>query len=202
MLEMTQERKDTTVRQKQILAAARRLIVRYGSEHVTVRRMAQEIGVSEAAIYRHFKSKKDVLSFLVDDIENSLLLNVKTNITENGNALLALENIVLGHASSIEKRKGISFQVIAEIISLGDKKLNNKIYDCINTYIARIKDVMAGGVKDGTIRKDIDLDATATLFFGMIQGLANIWTLSHYSFKMETKFTPMWKIFRDAISNR
>jgi AcrR family transcriptional regulator len=198
---MTQERKDTTVRQKQIMAAARRLIVKYGSEHVTVRRMAQEIGVSEAAIYRHFKSKKDVLSFLVDDIESSLLHNVKTNIAGNGNALLALENIVLGHASSIEKRKGISFQVIAEIISLGDKKLNNKIYRCINTYIASIKDVMAGGVKDSTIRKDIDLDATATLFFGMIQGLANIWTLSHYSFKMETKFTPMWKIFRDAISN-
>jgi len=52
-----QKRKETAVRQKEIISAARKLIVKYGSEHVTVKRMANEIGVSEAAIYRHFKSK-------------------------------------------------------------------------------------------------------------------------------------------------
>ena len=49
-----QKRKDTLLRQKEIVLAARKLIVKYGSEHVTVRKMAQEIGVSEGAISHPF----------------------------------------------------------------------------------------------------------------------------------------------------
>lgn len=124
---MITQRENTQVRQKQIVSAARRLIVKYGSEHVTVRRMAKEIGVSEGAIYRHFKSKSDVLSFLIDDIEETLIGDIEKNFSKELNSLEILENIIIDHISSIQQRKGVSFQVIAEIISLGDKKLNKKI---------------------------------------------------------------------------
>jgi AcrR family transcriptional regulator len=192
----------TLVRQRQIVSAARKLIVKYGSEHVTVRRMAKEIGVSEGAIYRHFKSKRDVLSFLVDDIENTLITDISKNYAADVNALEILKRVISDHMSSIEQRKGVSFQVIAEIISLGDKRLNKKIYDVINKYIGRIKDILSEGVRAGAIRQDIDLDATATLFFGMIQGLVNIWALSNYSFDLEQRHASIWSVFREAVIKR
>ncbi len=46
---VTQHR-STVVRQRQIINAARKVIFKYGSEHVTVRRIAKEIGVSEGAL--------------------------------------------------------------------------------------------------------------------------------------------------------
>ena len=70
---MPSKRKNTEVRQVQIINAAGSLIFKYGSEHLTVRRIAAEVGISEAAIYRHFKSKKSILSFLLSNIEESLL---------------------------------------------------------------------------------------------------------------------------------
>jgi AcrR family transcriptional regulator len=198
-MKMVQERKNTQVRRRQIISAARKLIVKYGSEHVTVRRMAKEIGVSEGAIYRHFKSKRDVLSFLVDDIENTLIADIDKNYATDVSALETLKRVISDHMSSIEQRKGVSFQVIAEIISLGDKRLNKKIYDVINRYIGRIRDILSEGVKAGAIRQDIDLDATATLFFGMTQGLVNIWALSNYSFDLEQRYASIWGIFRKAV---
>jgi len=194
--------KNTEVRRRQIISAARKLIVKYGSEHVTVRRMAKEIGVSEGAIYRHFKSKRDVLSFLVDDIENTLIADIDKNYAAGVSALETLERIISDHMSSIEQRKGVSFQVIAEIISLGDKRLNKKIYDVINRYIGRIKDILSEGVKAGAIRQDIDLDATATLFFGMTQGLVNVWALSNYSFNLEQRYASIWSVFREVVIQR
>lgn len=196
---MIQRRENTLVRQRQIISAARKLIAKYGSEHVTVRRMAKEIGVSEGAIYRHFKSKRDVLSFLVDDIEDNLIADIENNYSAGLSALETLERIIMSHISSIEQRKGVSFQVIAEIVSLGDKKLNKKIYDVINKYTGRIKDILTEGVKAGVIRPDIDPEATATLFFGMTQGVVNIWALSQYSFNLQEKYAPLWGIFRQAI---
>ena len=199
---MVQKRKDTQVRRRQIISAARKLIVKYGSEHVTVRRMAKEIGVSEGAIYRHFKSKRDVLSFLVDDIENTLIADINKNYAAGVSALETLERVISDHMSSIEQRKGMSFQVIAEIISLGDKRLNKKVYDVINMYIGRIRDILSEGVKAGAIRQDIDVDATATLFFGMTQGLVNVWALSNYSFNLEQRYASMWSVFRKVVIKR
>jgi AcrR family transcriptional regulator len=196
------QRENTEVRQKQIVSAARRLIVKFGSEHVTVRRMAKEIGVSEGAIYRHFKSKNDVLSFLINDIEETLVGDIDKNFRSPLSSLETLQKIIADHMSSIEQRKGVSFQVIAEIISLGDKKLNKKIYAVIDNYINRIKNIMAEGVKEGAIRADIDLDSAALLFFGMTQGLVNIWALSQYNFNLQQRYQAVWNVFRNSISSR
>jgi AcrR family transcriptional regulator len=114
-------RKDTTIRQKEIALAARKLIVKYGSEHVTVQRMAKEIGVTESAIYRHFKSKRDILSYLADEIENTLNEDIENHYSGTLNSLETLHVIITEHISRIEQRKGVTFQVIAEIISLETK---------------------------------------------------------------------------------
>jgi AcrR family transcriptional regulator len=181
---MTERRQKTDVRQRQIVSAARRLIVKYGSEHVTVRRVAKEIGVSEGAIYRHFKSKRDVLSLLIDDVENTLIGDIEDSYKPGTSVLDTLEKVILSDVSSIEQRKGVSFQVIAEIVSLGDKRLSSKAYDVISEYIERIRGILSEGVKSGVVRQDIDLDAAATLLFSIIQGLVNIWALSRYSFNL------------------
>jgi len=195
-----QKRKETAVRQKEIISAARKLIVKYGSEHVTVKRMANEIGVSEAAIYRHFKSKSDILSFLIDDVEKTLMEDIETNYSGEVNSLEILEKIILSHISAIEQRKGVTFQVIAEIISLGDKKLNKKVFEAISRYLTRIKEILNEGVRAGVIRHDIDSEATARLFFGITQGLVNLWALSQYTFDLEKEYRAVWDIFLKAIT--
>ena len=196
---MVRKRETTKVRQKQIVDAARNVIIKYGSEHVTVRRIAKGVGISETAVYRHFKSKRDVLSLLIDDIENTLLSDIELNPTGSHYTLETLERIIKIHMTHVVQRKGVSFQVIAEIISLGDKRLNKKVYQVINKYIRRIRDVLAEGVKVGVIRQDIDLEAAAGLFFGMTQGLVNTWTLSQYGFNLEEKYTSAWRVFRQAV---
>ncbi len=193
-------RKGTLVRQKEIASAARKLIVKYGSEHVTVKRMAKEIGVSEGAIYRHFKSKRDILSVLIDDIEKTLIQDIDNNLSSQLNALEILGKIVADHISSIEQKKGVSFQVIAEIISLGDKKLNKKIYDVITKYLVRVQAILTEGVKSGVINPDINTDATAKLFFSMIQGIVNIWALSQYSLNLEEEYKPLWNVFINSVN--
>jgi AcrR family transcriptional regulator len=193
-------RKNTLIRQKEIIHAAIKIIVKNGSENVTVRRMAEEIGVSEAAIYRHFKSKREVLSFLVDDVENTLIGDIDNSHSEQAMTLQVLENIITKHITAIEKSKGIGFQVIAEIISLGDKKLNKKIYTVIGKYNDRVKAILADGIKEGCIRPDIDLDATAQMFFSMTQGLVNVWALSHYDFKLAVAYKASWNVFINAIA--
>jgi AcrR family transcriptional regulator len=199
---MAQGIRSTLARQQQIVDAARKLIVKYGSEHLTVRRIAKEVGISEAAIYRHFKSKKEILFFLADHITCSLLEGIDKARTENDTSLESIDNILKSHLSAIEQKQGMSFQVIAEIISLGDKKLNKKVSDDIVSYIERLKELLADGVKSGEVRGDIDLEAAATLLFGMIQGLVNIWALSNYKFNLSVRYSSLWNVFKESVIKR
>jgi len=197
---MTQKRENTEVRQQQIINAAGNLIFKYGSEHLTVKRIAAEVGITEAAIYRHFKSKRSILSFLLSHIENTLLKDISPEAAGTESITLeTIERIIQNHFSKIGMRKGISFQVIAEIISLGDRRLNKQALQTIEKYVARLKELLSDGVRDGAVRKDIDLEAAATLLFTLIQGLVNIWALSNSSFSLTEKYTSLWQIYCKAV---
>lgn len=200
---MVKKRENTEVRQQQIVDAAAILIFKYGSEHLTVKRIAAVVGISEAAIYRHFKSKKSILSFLLRYIEESLLRDISAEaVADEPVTLETIEKIIQNHFSMISMRKGISFHVIAEIISLGDRKLNKQAFQAIGKYIDRLKELLIEGVREGAVRPDIDLEASATLLFTLIQGLVSIWALSDGSIALVERYASLWRVYREAISTR
>jgi AcrR family transcriptional regulator len=182
------------------MEALRKLIIEYGSENVTVRRIAKEIGVSEGAIYRHFKSKREILEFLVDYIEESLMGGMERN-DPLANTLKVLENVLKTHISAVEQKKGVSFLVVAEIISLGDKRLKRKIYLVLKNYLDQIKNIIIRGIQSGEIKAGIDPDMASTTFFGIIQSLVSLWALSNYTFTLEEKYPGLWDFFRQSIQN-
>lgn len=199
---MTQARKSTEVRKKEIIEAARKLIYKKGSEHVTVNNIAKEVKISEAAIYRHFRNKKEILSFLASHITESLMQDIDSAGQNGISSPDNIGGILRSHFSKIEQKRGVSFQVIAEIISFGDKKLNRQVYDDIQKYIQRFRGLLDNGIKAGLIRQDIDPEATALLIFGMIQGLVNTWALSNYSFDLTDKYDELWNVFRRMLVSR
>lgn len=197
---MTQQHRSTEVRRKQITDAARKLIIKKGSEHVTVRNIAKEVRFSEAAIYRHFKSKRDILILLASQITDNLLQDIDNAESGTGDSLDRINAVLRNHLSTIEQRRGISFLVLAEIISFGDKKLNKQLYDSLQKYVSRLKKLLADGIASGQVRQSLDLDAASLLLFGMIQGLVNMWALSNYDFDLVDRYISLWQVYRGTVS--
>jgi AcrR family transcriptional regulator len=196
---MALARKSTEIRKKEIIEAARKLIYKKGSEHVTVNNIAKEVKISEAAIYRHFRNKKEILSFLASHITESLIQDIDSAGQSGLSSPDNISRILKSHLSKIEQKRGVSFQVIAEIISFGDKRLNKQVYDDIQKYLERFRELLDNGIKDGSIRENIDSEATALLLFVMIQGLVNTWALSNYSFDLTERFEALWNVFRQMV---
>lgn len=197
---MSQKHMSTLVRREQIADAAGKIIVRHGCENLTIKRLASEIGVTDGAIYRHFKSKKDILLLLIEHVEGNLVGDLDKGRVSESSPLEAFDDIVARHVASIRKRKGVSFQVIAEIISLGDRELNSRMYAGLQKYRARVRELLAVGVASGEIKAELDLDAAATLFFGMMQGMANLWALDSHGPDLDKNYIRVWNIFRSAIA--
>ncbi len=195
-------RQRTEVRRAQIADAARLVIIKHGSEHITIRGIAREIGITEGAIYRHFKSKRDILSHLVEDIEMNLVGDIDKGIASGGTPLQMIDSTLKSHITRIQQRRGVSFLIIAEIISLGDQKLDRQVTEALNKYMGRIADLVSEGIKSGEIRRDVSPETTAVLLFSTLHGLVNMWALSHHSFNLEERYLPLWELLRETIASK
>jgi AcrR family transcriptional regulator len=190
----------TIVRRAQIAEAAGRLISKHGSENLTIKSIASEVGISEAAIYRHFRSKSDVLILLAGHIGETLVGDIDDAAFNETNSLVALEKALNRHISAIERRHGISFQIISEIISLGDKKLNQQASEALDKYIAKLRYMLDQAKNQQAVKPDIDTASTALLISSVIQGLANMWVLSNYSLDIRSEFNRIWKTVLNGIA--
>lgn len=199
MANRIQKRQRTEVRRAEIADAAGAVMVRHGSEHITIKEIAKEIRLSEGAIYRHFRNKRDILSLMVEHAEESLSDDIERSFASGGTPLQVLEHALQNHVSGIKKRQGVSFQVIAEVVSLGDKKLNRQVSEALDRYTGRIRDLLAAGIEAGEVKERVDPEAAALLIASMIQGLVNSWSLSNHGFDLEERYEVLWSILRGAL---
>ena len=192
-------RQNTLVRQHQIIEAASNLIAAKGMEGLTIDALAEEVGLTEGAIYRHFTSKHQILSLLVDDIESNLLDTVTTAQTYGASAVDSLEHILEAHLSDVEGRRAVSFVVIGEAMGLDGTKLSRRVALMFTHYLDLIQAVLDRGIREGSIRPDINANAAATTFFGLIQSTATLWALNGYSGQLAEFRSQMWDIYKRGI---
>lgn len=62
-------RKPTDVRRAEIADAALRVIADQGARHFTARALAQEVGITDGAVFRHFASMEEVVTAVVERME-------------------------------------------------------------------------------------------------------------------------------------
>lgn len=65
------------VRRAEILEAGERIFVEYGYEGATIRRIAEEVGVSSTALYMHFKDKSEILLEICERVFDRMLRDQK-----------------------------------------------------------------------------------------------------------------------------
>ncbi len=193
--------KERTVSQQKIIDAARHVIISRGMENLTVREIASELNITDGALYRHFKGKKEIVSLLIDDIEETLLKAIDEAAAKTEKPLEKLENIFWSHLSYVEKRKGVSFIVINNTISMKDKGLQNKVYGVISKYLETIKKILSEGIKSGDFRNSMNLEASSTAFFGVIQCMVTLWGLSDYRYALgKERMEEAFNFFKNGIS--
>jgi len=156
--------------------------------------------VTNGALYRHFKSKNEIIGLLIDDIEETLLTTIQEAANRYADPLQKLESIFLSHLSYAEQIKGTSFIVINQVSGLKDEHLKTKMFRVFNKYLITIKGIVDQGVETGIFRKDLDSTSASIVFFGSIQSMVTLWCLSGYKLSLKKSyFSQVFDIYKSWL---
>ena len=193
-----QMRRRTTIRRQQIVYIIRNIISSKGIEYVTISEIATRIGTSKTAIYRHFKSKQDILSLLIDNIEETLMEALdKAMVSED--PVQNLKNVLFAHLTYARERRETSFIVIMGVMQFSDAIIRKKISRLIEKYLRKIEKILTCATKLGLIRKDINPRISAIAFLGLIQSTVTVWSYKNFNFVPQKIHAQLWNIYREGI---
>src|SRR5690554_6116741 len=104
-------------RREQILQILASMLERNPGGRITTAALATEVGVSEAALYRHFPSKARMFEGLIVYIEDTLFTRISRILTEESTALEQCEKILFLILAFVEKNPGISRVLNADALA-------------------------------------------------------------------------------------
>ena len=170
-------RKTGEARQAEIIAVTRDLIFNEGFSNFTVRAVANRIGISEAAIYRHFKSKEDLLLGLLDSLFVPWREAIEGLLKENIPARLKLRRLVEIHLHHLVIRQLNPILFFSEAI----RPENCHLFEKLNNSLGFLQDTVAVIVKQGVagceFKPETNLSSAVACIVGLIQTTVIKWTL-------------------------
>lgn len=189
-------------RQEEIVQVAIDLAAKAGVESVTTQDMADAMGLTQGAIFRHFPTKDDIWLAAIRWIRHGLLNVVEAAVARSGNPLEALENIFLAHVSFVSRHPGFPRIVFSDQLLRRDTRLKQLIQEVITGYEAKISSILAQAKAAGLARPDLDESSAATLFIGMIQGLVLQWNIFGGQRSLPEAAKKVFPIYLDGIRSR
>lgn len=155
-------------RRAEILQVLARMLQEQAGEHITTAELARAVGVSEAALYRHFPSKAKMFESLIEFIEESVFTRITRILAEEPHWEARLQQVltlVLGFA---DKNPGMARLLQGGVLTGETERLRVRIaqfYDRIETQLRQIlREAEAGG------GPRLAVNDTAQLLLAFVEG--------------------------------
>ena len=162
----------TEARQASLIAAALALAAERSPADVTTAQLAQAIGVTQGAVFRHFDSKEAIWLAVLDDTGARLLARLRAASERHaGDALKALEAVFEAHVGFVTEHPGMPRLVFQELQQPGDTPLKAGVRGLLQAYRLLLLGLLQRASDQGQLAPGTALPAAAVLFMGSIQGL-------------------------------
>lgn len=186
-------------RQSEIIHTAIKLIGEGGIQALTIKNLSAEIGIAESAIYRHFKSKTEVLNTLLDFLKSIICSHYDHTYKLNISAVGRIEQMIIGQLKIFAENPPYAIVILSDGLYKNEKELHSKIFTLMeNAKTTYIKIIDEGKIA-GEIRKDVASEQIAFIIMGSVRLTINQWSLSDFSFDLKERSNILFQTIKTLI---
>ena len=169
--ETTRKRLGADARREEIIRVTLDLAARQGVDDVTTQDMAQAMGLTQGAVFRHFPSKDAIWLAVMQWVRDRLMAVLSRAAEQGRDPLDALERMFFAHIAFIDGHPAIPRVLMSEHLHGRSSALRQMVTEIMLGYEAKIAGLLQAAQAQARVRADLDTHAAATLYIGMIQGL-------------------------------
>jgi len=166
-------------RQIEIIEAATKRIDEHGIQDLTIKTLAADLNLSEAALYRHFKSKNEILlgllTYFIEEMKGRLDF-ILSNKSRNPSELL--NDLFDSQLRTFVQRPSVVSVIFSESIFQFNKELSATVSSMMELMQNHIESIVKKGQGDGSFSKIVGISTTTTIIMGGMRITVLKWKLS------------------------
>jgi len=161
----------TEARQAEIVAVALRLAQDRSPASITTNDLAQAMGLSQGALFKHFSTKDAIWLAVMVWVTDHLLRTLHDAAEQSGSPLDALRCVFDAHVDFVVTHPGVPRVIFHELQQSQDSAVKQQVRGLMQGYRQLLLRLLGDAVRNGEADADLDIAAAATLLIGIVQGL-------------------------------
>ncbi len=173
-----------TQRQKQIIEAAIDVIASAGIQGLTIKNLASAIGVTEPALYRHFRNKQEILESVLRYFAWESRRNLLSILKNQNSASEKIGAFLTYHLDTFTRKPALAAVIFSEDIFQNEKKLKKNVLNLMEQSQAMLLGIICEKGPQNDVRDDIEAKQIVIIILGALRFLVTRWHLSRQGFDL------------------
>jgi AcrR family transcriptional regulator len=154
-------------RKQQIIDVTRELVAKYGIQGTSLARIAEAVGVTDAALYKHFPSKDDMLLAAYDSMAERVYRWIGS--FDDLTAYERIQKLGESHAELFSKDLiGFNGPMFQFNVWLPDDRIREHVGRTHQAFVDALVVILEEGKRDGTVRQDADAEFIVSELYAWI----------------------------------
>ncbi|MCE8038019.1 MAG: nucleoid occlusion factor SlmA [Halomonadaceae bacterium] len=183
-----------TSRREQILQALALMLEEDSGKRITIAALARQVGVSEAALYRHFPSKARMFEGLISFIEETLFERISRILEEVHEAVPRCGQILTLLLAFAEKNPGLSRLLEGDVLTGETARLRLRIHQLFERVETQLKQVLREAELRERRRTVLPVSATANLLIAVAEGRISQYVRSDFQRRPTEHWDDQWAL--------
>ena len=184
-------------RRQIILETLAHMLEKNQGEHITTAQLARAVGVSEAALYRHFASKAKMFEGLLEFIEETLFTRINKILTEETRAEARVQNILFLLLGFADKNPGMARLLYGDVLVGETERLRQRVVQIYERIETQLKQILREAEAGESLR--LPIADTAALLLAVVEGSITRYVRSEFQSSPVAGWERQWELLRKSI---
>jgi TetR/AcrR family transcriptional regulator len=184
-------------RRQTILETLAHMLEKNQGEHITTAQLARAVGVSEAALYRHFASKAKMFEGLLEFIEETLFTRINKILAEESRAETRVQNILFLLLGFADKNPGMARLLYGDVLVGETERLRKRVVQIYERIETQLKQILREAEAGENLR--VPIADTAALLLAVVEGSITRYVRSEFNSSPVAGWDKQWELLRKSI---
>ena len=172
-------------RQLEIIEVSGKILIEKGIKGLTTKTVASEMNFSESAIYRHFKSKEEILVALLSLLKQNMSKRLNAQIKPQNSAKENFKAVFASQFNYFKRNPHFVVAVLSEGLLDESEEIKRIVLQLMQNKMRILANILAQGKQNNEFTKEIPTEDLLPIILGSFRFQMLKWKLSGFEFDIE-----------------